>query len=198
MTFAMMHYWFRCKCQVKFYDGEHYMTLDVHGQHNTDSRSAEKETSKHLKVEQILALHTGVCSAPSQSIRALQRNLVNLSPDKSIDPIKIRVVRSTVAKFRAVLTLEQLDNYKIDDSSSLGSLVRYTESKFFLSLVAEHNNLNSHFHFNLFEPFVTGWDLNAKDDIVYITFSTIWHLCNFLRNIGGGWLLQLNDDTTYK
>ncbi len=76
--------------------------------------------------------------------------------------------------------------------------MRYTDSMFFSSLVAEHNNLDSHFHFNLFEPFVIGRDLNPKDDIVYITFSTIWHLCNFLCNIGAGWLLQVNGDATYK
>jgi hypothetical protein len=101
----------------------------------------------------------------------------------------------TVAKFRADLTLEQLDNYKIDDS--FGSLVRYTDSKFFESLVAERNN--SHFHFNLFETFVIGWDfkLNPKDYIVYITFSKIWHLLNFLRNIGASWLLQVNGDATF-
>jgi hypothetical protein len=109
-------------------------------------------------------LRAGVCSPPSQSARALRCNLVNFSTDKRIDPIKIRVVRRTVATFRAVL---QLDNYKIDDS--LGSLVRYTNSKFFSSLVAEHTFLNSHFHFKLFEPFVIGRDLNPKDDIVYIT-----------------------------
>ena len=85
-----MSYRFRCKCQVKFYDGEFYMALDVHWQHNADSHSAEKETSKHLKVKQILALHRGV---RSESARALRRNLVNFSPDKRIDPIKIRVVR---------------------------------------------------------------------------------------------------------
>ncbi len=50
--------------------------------------------------------------------------------------------------------------------------------------------MDSHFHFNLFEHFVIGRDLNPKDDIVYITFSMIWHLCNFLCNIEAGWLLQ--------
>ncbi len=55
-----MSYRFRCKCQIKIYDGEHYMALDVRGQHNADSHSGDKETSKHLKVKQIHALHTGV------------------------------------------------------------------------------------------------------------------------------------------
>jgi hypothetical protein len=137
----------------------------------------------------------GSAALRRQSARALRRNFVNVSPDKRINPIEIRVVRRTVAKFRADLTLEQLGNYKIDDS--FGSLVLYTDSKFFSSLVAEHNKLDSHFHFNLFELFVIGWDLNPKDDMVYITFSTIWHLLNFLRNIGAGWLLQVNGGATY-
>ena len=100
-------------------------------------------------------------------------NLANFSPDKRIDPIKIRVVRRTVARFRNDLTLEQLDNIKINDS--YGSLVRFTDAKAFAQLIEKHNNLESHFHFNLFEPFVIGRDLNPKDDIVYITFATIWH-----------------------
>jgi hypothetical protein len=99
-----MSYQFRCKIQVKFYNGWYCMALDVCWQHNADSHSAEKDTSMHVEVKQILALHKGVCSAPSQSARALLRNLVNFSPDKRINPIKIRVVRSTVAKFRADLS----------------------------------------------------------------------------------------------
>jgi hypothetical protein len=78
-----MSYRFRCKCQIKIYDGDHYISLDVRGQHNADSHSADKETSKHLKVKQIHALHTGVRCAPQQSARALRRNLANFSPDLS-------------------------------------------------------------------------------------------------------------------
>jgi len=191
-----MSYRFNCKCQIKMYEGDHYIALDVRGQHNADSHSADKETSKHLKVKQIHALHTGVRCAPQQSAKALRRNLANFSPDKRIDPIKIRVVRRTVAKFRNHLTLEQLAGIKIDDS--YGSLVQFTDAKAFAKLIEEHNNLESDFHFNLFEPFVIGRDLNPKDDIVYITFASIWHLLNFLRNIAAGWLFQVNVDATYK
>ena len=67
-----------------------------------------------------------------------------------------------------------------------------------LSLIDEHNDQDSQFHFDLFEPFVIGRELNADEDIVYLDFSTIWHLCNFLRNIEAGWLLQVNGDATYK
>ncbi len=55
---------FRCDCQVKFYDGEHYMALDVRGQRNADSHSAEKKTFKHLKVKQ-----TPVCKGFSPCIQ---------------------------------------------------------------------------------------------------------------------------------
>jgi hypothetical protein len=49
----------------------------------------KKETSKHLKVKQILAFSPkGVCSAPSQSAKTLLHNLVNFSPYTHIDPLK--------------------------------------------------------------------------------------------------------------
>ncbi len=91
--------------------------------------------------------------------------------------------------------MEQLDNYKIDES--FGSLVRYSDAKLFAKLLEHHNDEKLDFHFDLFEPFVIGRDLNAKDDIVYLNFSSIWHLLNFIRNLTAGWLLQLNGDATY-
>ncbi len=106
------------KYQVKFYYGEYYVALDVLWQHNADSHSAEKATSKHIKVKQILALHTGVHSAPSQSAKALLLKLVNFSPNKRIDPIKIRVVCSTVARFSAnlsSLTSTKSMNFRVFD-----------------------------------------------------------------------------------
>ena len=51
---------------------------------------------------------------------------------------------------------------------------------------------------DMFDVFVIGKDINAKDDIVYINFSTLWHLCNILRNIKAGWVFQLNGDVSYK
>ncbi len=105
-------------------------------------------------------------------------------------------MRRKVSRFRAVLSIQQLDNYNIDES--FGSLVRYSDAKLFANLLEQHTDENSDFHFDLFEPFVIGRDLNAKDDIVYLKFSSIWHLLNFLRNLAAGWLLQLNGDATYK
>jgi hypothetical protein len=114
------------------------------------------------------------CQSSSAQPRQLQSRQAHRSNQNSSCVPHGRQVQSD-------LTLEQLDNIKIDDS--FGSLARFTEAKSFSKLIEEHNNLESHFHFNLFEPFVIGRDLNAQDDIVYITFSTIWHLLNFLRNI---------------
>ena len=189
-------YRFGCHCQIKLLDGPAYSALQVQGDHDADSHALEKERSKHLTVKQIQAIQTGVRMAPSQSARSLRRNLSNFSEDVQIDPVKIRHMRRKVAKFRADLTIQQLNNYKIDDS--FGSLVRYSDAKLFRNLIDLHNNEESDFHFNLYEPFVIGRDLNARDDIVYLNFSTIWHLCNFLRNIAAGWLLQINGDATYK
>jgi hypothetical protein len=53
----------------------------------------------------------------------------------------------------------------------------------------------------LFVAFVIGRDINAKDDnhdIVYLNFSSLWHLLNVLRNIAAGWLLQVNGDASCK
>jgi hypothetical protein len=50
----------------------------------------------------------------------------------------------------------------------------------------------------LFEAFVIGRDIDAKDDIVYFNFSSLWHLLNVLRNIAAGWLLHVNWDASYK
>jgi hypothetical protein len=51
---------------------------------------------------------------PSQSARMLRRNLSNLSPEKRIDPKHCRNVRRVVQTFRAELTLEQLDDLRIE------------------------------------------------------------------------------------
>jgi hypothetical protein len=194
--YCPMAYRFGCKCQMKLYDGPQYTALHVRGEHNADSHAPEKEKSKHLTVKQISAIATGVRMAPAQSARILRRNLKNFGDDEQIDAAKIRHVRRKVSRFRAVLTIEQLDQHKIDES--YGSLVRYSDSKLFANLLDQHNDEKSAFHFDLFEPFVIGRDLNAKDDIVYLNFSSIWHLLNFLRNLAAGWLLQLNGDATYK
>ena len=191
-----MHYRFACKCQLRLSDGPLYILLERRGDHTPDSHSSEKELSKHLTVKQIQALQTGVRMSPAQSARSLRRNLANFSPEKQIDPLKIRNVRRKVAKFRADLTLEQLAHHNIDDS--YGSLVRYAESKWFTTLLAQHNDEQSGFHFDLFQPFVIGRNLDPDADIVYLSFSSIWHLSNFFRTIGTGWLFQVNGDATYK
>ena len=107
---------FQCKCQIRIYDGPTCMSLEVRSAHDAESHAPDKEVSKHLKVKQIHAIATGVRMCPAQSGRSLCRNLANFGPEQRINPLKIRNVRCKVAKFRADLTLEQLDNFKIDDS----------------------------------------------------------------------------------
>jgi hypothetical protein len=191
-----MQYRFGCTCQLRMFDGPSYMCLEIRGEHNPDSHAPEKEISKHLTVKQQHAIQTGVRISPGLSARSLRRNLANFSPEKQIDPLKIRNVKRKVAKCRADLTLEQLDQCKVDDS--FGSLSAFSDAKWFATLIAQHNDKDSDFHFSLFEPFVIGRDLNAADDIVYLNLSSIWHLCNFLRNIAAGWVFQINGDATYK
>ena len=191
-----LSYRFGCTCEIKKYDGESYMALEKRGEHDDDSHHPDKDKSKHLKLKQMEAIHTGVRVAPNQSARQLRRHLVNLSPSKRVDPKLLRNMKNLVHKFRAELTLEQLDKIKIDDS--FGSLVRFAEAKWFTTLFAMHVDPASDFHLDMFDVFVIGKDINAMDDIVYINFSTLWHLCNILRNIMAGWVFQLNGDVSYK
>jgi hypothetical protein len=84
----------------------------------------------------------------------------------------------------------------IDDS--FGSLVRFSDEKLFAEQLHRHNDPDDLFHFQLFEPFVVGRDINATDDIVCLNFPSIWHLLNIFRNIDAGWFLQLNGDASNK
>ena len=187
---------FGCCVQIKVIENAHHITLLQRGEHDENSHSNEKDKSKHLKVQQLHAIRTGVRIAPSQSARMLRRNLSNLSPQKRVNPKLVRSVRRAVQAYRAELTLEQLNDLRIDDS--FGSLVRFSDERLFAELLRRHNDEDDPYHFQLFEAFVIGRDINAKDDIVYLNFSSIWHLLNVLRNIAAGWLLQLNGDASYK
>ena len=89
-------------------------------------------------------------------------------------------MKRQVVKDRAKLTLEQLNTVKIDDS--FGSLVCYAETKWFPTLFEKHNDRGSD-HLDMYDVFVIGKDINATEDIVYLNFSSLWHLCNILRNL---------------
>ncbi len=112
---------FACQCELKVTDTPGYQMLDKRGVHDEDCHHPDKDKSKYLKVQQIEAIHLGVCISPDQSAQQLRRNLVNLSPEKRIDPKLLRNMKQQVVKVRAQLTTEQLDEFKIDDS--YGSLV---------------------------------------------------------------------------
>ena len=61
--------------------------------------------SKHLKLKQIEAIHTGVRVSPDQSARQLWCHLVNPSPSKRVDPKLLRNMKRQVVKVKALLTL---------------------------------------------------------------------------------------------
>lgn len=130
------------------------------------------------------------------SARTLRRNLNNFGEEVQIDPVEIRNIRHKVARIRAGITFEKLDQFKMDDS--FGALNRYSKAKLSKALLEQHNDEASDFHFKLFEPFGIGQDLKAKNDIVYLNFSTLWHLLYFLRNIAAAWLMEIFGDATYK
>ena len=50
----------------------------------------------------------------------------------------------------------------------------------------KHNDRGSDFHLEMYDAFVIGKDINAAEDIVYLNSSSLWHLCNILRNIAAG------------
>ncbi len=53
---------------------------------------------------------------------------------------------------------------------------------------------------DIFGAFIIGResrDLNAARDIVHINITSLWFLCNSIRQIGTGWVFQLNADATF-
>ncbi len=123
---------FRCKAKIKLTETTTYDLLECRGVHDNDSHHLHKDKYKHLKWKQIEVIHTGVHISLNQSARQLRRNLVNLSPEKRVNPKLLWNMKRQVVKIRAELTLEQLDSVKIDDS--FGSLVCYAETKWFPTL----------------------------------------------------------------
>ena len=75
-------------------------------------------------------------TSPARVITLIHRLFVTKREDGVSEPHQHPC--REVAKFRADLTLEQLDNYKIDDW--YGFLVRFAEAKWFRSLIDEHSN----------------------------------------------------------
>ncbi len=75
-------------------------------------------------------------------------------------------------------------------------LDRYAEAKWFPTLF-EKNMDDTDFHLGMHYVFVIGNCIDAANNIVYLNFSSLWHLCNFLRNMKAGWLLQVNGEATF-
>ena len=53
------------------------------------------------------------------------------------------------------------------------------------------------FHLGMYDVFVIGKCIDATNDIVYLNFSSLWHLCNMLCNMEAGWLLQVNGEAIF-
>ena len=114
--------------------------------------------SNFLKVAQIEVIREGVLVAPKQRAKHLCRNLEHSNPQKRIDPALSACVRSKVYKSRTKLPRELLHCIMIVDS--FGSMENLVESRWFSSLLDNHNSKESDFHFDLFEVFIIGKDLN--------------------------------------
>ncbi len=97
-----------------YYNCQAYMTQNVRWEHDENSHAHCKDYSKHLAYQQIEAIHISVRISPAQIARSFQRNLLNFSSEKQINPNKIRNICRKVFKFWADLILEQLDHHKID------------------------------------------------------------------------------------
>jgi hypothetical protein len=121
----------------------------MRGSHDENSHAPEKDVSKFLKVSQIEAIRQGVRMAPKQSAKHLRRNLAHCSPNSRIDPALQLSVRRKVQRFRAELTSELLDGLKVDDK--FGSLVTLVDERWFATLLEQHNDPESDFHFSLFD-----------------------------------------------
>ncbi len=119
------------------------------------------------------------------------------SSPKRIGPDLARSVARRVRLFRAPLTTEKLEMEGVEMDDSYAALEAFVDSKWFETLLAQHNDPDCDYHLNLFEPIVIRKDLNPSDDIVYMVLSSLWFLFNIFRNIECGWLFQLNGDATY-
>jgi hypothetical protein len=64
--------------------------------------------------------------------------------------------------------------------------------------MSKHNDSADAFHFRLFDFVVLGSQITAEDDIVRITFGSLWMTLNAFRAIVAGWGFQLNGDVTGK
>jgi hypothetical protein len=120
------------------------------------------------------------CAFCSNKVQGILGHLVNLSPEKRISPSLMRSLQHRVVKVRAEFTLEQLDALAIDDS--IGFLVCYAEAKWFPTFYERHMD-DTDFHLGMHDIFVISKCVDAANDIVYLNFSSLWHLCNFLRNM---------------
>jgi hypothetical protein len=124
------------------------------------------------------AVADAVTVAPQQSASQLLRNLqLAESPTKHIEPLLLRCMQRVVRASRVQLTVKQLQGFNID--SSFESLAKFSDVKWFRTLVDRHNDPEDDFHFNMYSAFVIGRDLNAARDIVHINVTVLLPRCGF-------------------
>jgi hypothetical protein len=150
-------------CQLKVTDMARAVYVEKRGVHDKECHSADKDQSKFLKLHQIEAIRAGVIIAPKQGATHLRRNLMHASPEKRIQPTLARSVERQVRKFRAKLTEAKLEGISVDDS--YGSLVALADSKWFSTLLANHNDPDCDYHMDMYDPFIIGRDFNPGEDI---------------------------------
>ncbi len=53
------------------------------------------------------------------------------------------------------------------------------------------------FYLGIHNVFIICKGVDAVNDDVYLNVSSLWYICNVLRNMEAGWLLQLSSDATF-
>jgi hypothetical protein len=131
---------FGCQCQLRVTNTPTSTVLEMRGTHDVASHAPEKDNSKNFKLQQIEAILTGVRLAPKQSAKHLRRNSMYSSQPKRIGPDLARCVALRVRIFRALLTTEKLEMKGVEMHDSYAALEAFVESKWFVTLLAQHND----------------------------------------------------------
>jgi hypothetical protein len=153
-----------------------------------------RHKSNHCSCQWRYNCSAAVKVSTGQRSNAICKWLANQALEK-IPPQLIRSMRCRVRRSRAQLTVQQLQGITINNS--FGYLWALTETKWFVTLVAQHNDPNDGNHLDMFEAVIIGRNLQAERDIVLLNTTSEWFLCNVLRAIECWWIFQLNGHATF-
>ena len=124
-------------------DGPGWIQLDRCCVHNVNCH--DKDQSKYIKHDRIVAVADAVTVAPQQSAAQLRRNMQFAKcPQKHIGPHLLRCIWRVVRASRAQLTVKQLEGFNID--SSFGLLTQFSDVKWFKTLFDRNNDPADNFH----------------------------------------------------